>query len=104
MDPITAALLIKGLIALIAISVIVAILTYEEITNWFVERSELKESDQNNLAFTLQEKLENGHYKTVQGIFNPRTNKILDGRGIESKSIDTKLAAVHAIEALAIYS
>jgi len=72
--------------------------------NWFVDRSELKESDKNNVAFTLQEKIASGHYKTVQGIFNPRTSKILDGRAIESKSIDAKLAAIHAVEELALYS
>src|SRR5260370_19184677 len=98
-DPVTIYLLIKAVAALIAIALIVALLTYEEIVNWFVQHSELKESDKNNLAFTLQEKLENGHYKTVQGIFNPRSNEILDGPGIESNSIDVKLAAVHSIEA-----
>src|SRR6266516_5510450 len=103
-DPVTLVIVIKAVAALIAIALIVALLTYEEIVNWFVQRSELKESDKNNLAFTLQEKLANGHYKTVQGIFSPHTNQILDGRAIESKSVDTELAAIHAIEELALYS
>ncbi len=115
MEPITIAIAIKIVLAkvaaakvgaaLVAMTVIaVAVLTFEEITNWFTDRQTLKESDKDNIAFTLQEKLASGEYSTVQGIFNTRTQTIPAARTINSKRIDTKLASIHRVQELAIYS
>ena len=88
MDPLTLTLLIKLAVAAIAVIVVIVILTYDEIINWFRERSQIKEADQDNIAFTLQSKLANGNYKTVQGVFNTDTSRVLEGRTINSRNVD----------------
>jgi hypothetical protein len=113
-DPITITISIKAALAkwgaahagaLIAIShVAFTLLTFEEIANWFTDKQALKESDKDNLAFTLQEKLSTGEYNTVQGIFNTRTHTMPAARTITSKHVDAKLAAIHATHEIALYS
>ena len=83
--------------------IVVVILKWKDIISWFRNRTKLKESDKQNIAFTLQERLKNGKYKTVQGIFNKRTNEILDGQKIKSEQVDAKIAKVHDGEELVIY-
>lgn len=115
MDPISIAIAIKFLLARssaakagtagVAVpTYTLVLLTFEEITNWFADHAALKESDKDNLAFTLQEKLPNGGYNTVQGIFNARTQAIPAARAIKSHHVDAKLAAIHATHELAMYS
>ena len=79
-------------------------LYYEHIISWFTGRQNLKESDRDNIAFTLQENLRTGKYKTVQGIFNKRTNTVLDGTGYESQELDSRLKEVHAGSPLVVYN
>jgi hypothetical protein len=115
MEPVTIAIAIKIILAkaaaakvgttLLAMTVLaVVLLTFEEIVNWFTDRQALKESDKDNLAFTLHEKLATGQYNTVQGIFNKRTQTIPAACTIKSQRVDAKLAAIHAIQELALYS
>jgi len=103
MDPFT--LLIVTALAGFALGavVVILILKFKDIVNWFRNRRKLKESDKANIAFTLQERLRNGDYKTVKGIFNKRTEEILDAEQVQSKKIDDKLAEVHQDNDLAIY-
>ncbi len=102
--PIPLILLILGAIAAITITVVVvAILYWNDIKNWFQSRNYLKQSDKDNIAFTIQEKLSSGNYKTVQGIFNQRTNDIKDGRVIESKDIDSGVRNAHRNDQVVIY-
>lgn len=113
MEPVSIAiaLAIKAIIAhhagaaLIAWAVLViTLLTFEEIANWFTDRQALMESDKDNIAFTLQEMLAKGQYNTVQGIFNKRTQTVPVARTIKSQNVDAKLAAIHAIHDLALYN
>jgi hypothetical protein len=83
--------------------IVIPILKWDRIVNWFRAREELKNSDKDNIAFTLQEKLKNGKYKTVQGIFNTRTNELLDEEKIISEQIDDRLVEVHRNYDLVIY-
>jgi len=94
--------IILELAVLLAV-IIIAILNWDRIIDWFQGRTELKQSDKDNIAFTLQQKLKNGKYKTIEGIFNKRTNKLPDGVVYESKEIDEKLAEAHRKEELVIY-
>jgi hypothetical protein len=113
-DPITITIVIKIALAkwaaahagaLIAIAAVAYfLLTFEEIAHWFTDKQALKESDKDNLAFTLQEKLSTGEYNTVQGIFNARTHTIPTARTITSQRVDAKLAEIHARHELAVYS
>lgn len=85
------------------VTVVLAILNWDRIIDWFKGREQLKVSDKDNIAFTLQEKLKDGKFKTVEGIFNKNTNECLDGEVIISEEIDEQLAEVHKNEALVIY-
>jgi len=93
------------LAAAVALTLIVLVmLNWETIVNWFRAREELKESDKDNIAFTLQEKLTNGNYSTVQGIFNKHTNTVEDGVKYKSEDIDEEVAKAHRKESLVIYN
>lgn len=79
------------------------ILYYDDIISWFQNRNELKSSDKDNVAFTLMDRINSGSYATVQGIFNSKTNTVLEARKIESEKVDDKLKDLHASNDLAIY-
>ena len=85
------------LIAVIALAaggltaIILTILSWNRIVDWFKGRKELKESDKDNTAIILNQLLANGNFSTIEGIFNTRTNEFLDGVKYESKEIDEKL-------------
>ena len=83
--------------------VAVAILKWEDIINWFSKRDNLLGSDKKIFAFTLQERLKTGEYKTIKGIFDKRTDEVLDAEAVQSKEIDDKLAEVHRNKKLVFY-
>lgn len=80
------------------------ILYFSKIVNFLRSRSNLKNSDADNIAFSLQKNVSSGNYQTVYGIFNKRTNEILDAEKSESERIDSDVAAIHALKELAVYS
>jgi ABC-type branched-subunit amino acid transport system permease subunit len=65
-------LAIKFAIGTLAL-VVVFMITYNEIINWMRDREGIKQSDRENIAFSLNQKLQNNQYETVYGIFNRRT-------------------------------
>ena len=67
----------------------------KEVIKWFRNRSAIKQADKDNIAFTLQNKLASGKYKTVQGIFNTRNEVLVEGRVIESEEIDEEIENIH---------
>jgi len=73
----------------------IAFLTYEEIMNWFEENLDTLYSNKNYLAFTIQDNLDNGNYKVVQGVLDPRNDNIIDGRVVEAEEIDDDLLEIH---------
>ncbi|MCK6512128.1 hypothetical protein L6R29_19515 [Myxococcota bacterium] len=94
--------IILAAVATVAVTVLL-IVYWNDIVDWFRSRNDIKVEDRDNIAFTLQEKLANGNYKTVQGIFNTRTNTLKDGRAIESKQVDEELHQLHKEEELVVY-
>ena len=95
--------IIVGACAALGAAVVLVLLNWERILNWFTGREKLKNSDKDNIAFTIQEKLASGKIKTIQGIFNKRTNEVPDGIQYESEEIDETLAEMHHNEPLVIY-
>jgi hypothetical protein len=93
---------ILGAISAVAV-IFVVVIKWSKIVKWFRSRSEIKEADKANIAFTIKQKCNNGDYKVVQGIFNKRTENIVDGLVYQSKKIDSKLDEVHANKELVIY-
>lgn len=96
--------LISSAVANVLVLVYFAILLFREIKNWFLKRSSLKQSDKDNIAFTLHEKLNSGKHKTVQGIFNTGSQEVVDGRIIESDNLDRTTADYHRNDDLVIYN
>ena len=90
-----------GAVALAA--VVVAIVMWKDILSWFQSRNALQTSDKDHVAFTLKEKLEAGKFKVIQGIFNQRTNTLVDGQALQSKKLDTELELAHRGEELVLY-
>jgi hypothetical protein len=78
-------------------------LSWLRILGWFRKKEPVKNSDPDNLALTLQEKLNNGKFSTVMGIFNARTGELVDGEVISSEQIDPQLAEVHRNNELVVY-
>ncbi len=72
------------------------ILHWEDICAWFQSRSALKNSDVDNIGFSLQEQMADGKYKTVYGIFNTRTNEVRDSEVVSSQQVDQDLSDLHA--------
>lgn len=83
--------------------IVVAIIHYKEIIAWFQKRNDLKVADKENIAFTLKQKLETGDYKVIQGIFNQRTEDILEGRAMQSEKLDQEFEEAHEGKELLIY-
>ena len=83
--------------------VILAIIYYDEIIRWFQSRNDIKEADKDNIAFTIKKRLETGDYKVVQGIFNKRTEDLVDGHAMQSETLDEELEQVHSGHELVIY-
>lgn len=78
-------------------------LTFFEIVKWFTSHSNLYNAEETNLAFTLQKKVNQQEYNTVQGIYNKQTNQLLDGRLIKSQSYDEELAERHNKHSLVVW-
>jgi hypothetical protein len=83
--------------------VVLAILVLSDVIEWFQARQQLCQADSDMIAFTLQDRLANGRFKTVQGVFNKKTSLVVEGRRIESERVDKKLAGLHRDGGLAIY-
>ena len=83
--------------------IVVLVLVIETIIDWFKNRNAIKEKDKDNIAFTIQEKLKSGKYKTIQGIFNAREETLEDAVVYESEDIDKELREAHIDNELVIY-
>jgi len=83
--------------------VVVAIVFWDDIVNWFQSRNDIKEQDKANIAFTIKERMKSGDYKVVQGIFNTKSEEIIEGRAMQTESLDEELEKVHERNELVIY-
>src|SRR5947199_4863713 len=96
MEPISMILLALSLFgggAAAAGGVAIAYLTIRDVMGWFRERR--YRLGNANVAATVIEHLNNGRYRTVQGILNRNTSAWVEHRIIESAAIDAELAARH---------
>lgn len=91
---------LTGAVAGMVIAIL--ILSWGDICSWFQARTALKESDIDNIGFSLHDRMVNGNYKTVHGIFNTRTGRVLDARNVASQRIDCELAQVHRDNSLVV--
>ena len=100
MDPLTLVIIwaIKSFIvggaaaAVVGTVIYLAYLTISVVLQWFSQNDTLSTYNSNLVAATINKGLQNGKYTVVQGVFNKRTNSIVEGRTIETAQIDSTLA------------
>lgn len=95
--------LIIGLAAFFVIATFV-ILLMADVSGWFETRTTLYMSDADNIAVTVKEHWQSGNYKTVQGIFNTRTNRLADAHRITSQDVDDELKRLHENTPMVVYN
>lgn len=78
-------------------------LNWQRICNWFQARYSLLQSNPDSIGFSIQEKMASGQYKTVYGIFDRNSNRLLASETVASDSIDQELARVHQGSSLVVY-
>ena len=83
--------------------VVIDILRWPAIVDWFQRRTYLTQTDRANVGFTLLQFQRTGNYKTVQGVFNKRTNQVVDSHQVDAAQIDQQVASVHAGKDLVFY-
>jgi len=83
--------------------VALTLISFKIVKTWFRSRQKIKESDKNNIAFTLKEHMSNGEYAVCQGIFNTSSEELLEGVRMQGK-IDKDLEAIHAGRPMVIYN
>jgi hypothetical protein len=104
MEPITITLIVAAAMMAGAAVVVIAYLTYNFIVNWFRNRSAIQEQNKDNIAFTIKENLQSGNYTVVQGIFNRRTEELVDSQVIETKELDNKMSEIHSENKMVLYN
>lgn len=88
----------------IAAAIYIAYLVFSEIVDWFRSNRKLAANDRREIGFTLQKRLADGKYNTVQGVFNQETNSLGKVRQIKSAKVDNELAGYHKKDELVVYS
>jgi hypothetical protein len=66
------------------------ILTVKKVNSWFRKKGET--ASKHEVGFLLKERIKNGDYKVVTGIFNKDTNTITDYEAIRTGCIDYELS------------
>jgi len=89
--------------AAIAAVVFVAYLFWDDFVDWFRQFSTAVESNPNLMAISVAESMQSGNYKVVQGIYNKKTEKMVDARRIVSKDIDEQLKQTHSDSKVVVY-
>lgn len=96
-------LVTAGLAAFGAATIVLRVLEYFRVITWFRSRTALKQSDKDNIAYTLKQAKENGRIGVVQCIFNERTKEVIDGQQYDAEELDEDLRAVHKDKDVVIY-
>ena len=107
MDPLTIGIAI--FLALGAVVTVFAIITFANVVMWFGSQVSLSASGQlaikplgidtsANIGFTLAEKISEGKYKVIQGVYNKEAEEVLTGRVIEGEKLDEKLGEYHQLD------
>lgn len=97
-------LVIFGASLVIGALIVVALLEWQEIVNWFRNKSSLKQSDKDNIAVMIKTQLASGHVREIHGIFNTKTEEVLDGQQYEAKELDQDLQEVFGSEDVVVLS
>jgi hypothetical protein len=98
MDPITLIIVGLGILfggtAATAAGIYIAYLTLGEVMEWFRSQRYML-FNRGAVATTIVDLLNNGEYRTVQGVFNTSTQTWAVSRTIQSRQISPDLAYLH---------
>jgi hypothetical protein len=97
----SAATVAKVVGALMVASAVIGVLTFERVKAWFREKQALRVSPHVE-RFTLQQPMENGDFATVMGLFDRRTNHVIDVDAVRSHTVDPALQAIHRNHQIAL--
>ena len=61
-------------------------LAFNTVIDWIRKKGEKANKDE--VGFVLKDKLKNGNYKVIKGVFNTKNENIIDYEGNEVKEID----------------
>jgi hypothetical protein len=103
MDPISLILLGVALFGGTAAATRIAYLTIEDLMVWFRKRRRLLRSSR-HIAATVLRLLNDGSYRTVQGIFNTASHSWVESRTLESDWVDADVADLHRATGRYVYS
>lgn len=76
-------------------TVVIALLTLNDVLNWFSQRKSLAVGDKDLMAVTIKKAMDNGNVNVVQGVFSKNQKKLVESRSIQAKELDPQLAARH---------
>jgi cellobiose-specific phosphotransferase system component IIC len=82
---------------------VVNCLYFSDIVDWLKERQQLKTQSSDNIAFSLLKRQEDGKTEVCIGIFNTKTNALLEGIKYTVERLDPELTRVHNGKELVIY-
>jgi len=98
-------LMLKAAVTGVVAGAVIALvcLNWDRIVSFMTGNTALKDSDIDNVGFSLQEKMGSGDYKTVYGIFNTRNQKVLSAEAVSSQQVDGQVAAAHHRSPLVVF-
>jgi hypothetical protein len=102
MDPFTLAILGAVAVAIgIPLLVVTTLRFLSHIRQWFRDRINLMFSGR--VAIGLKERLRNGQYSYVQGVFDVNTEKLIAAQKYQANKLDQELMQAHGREDLVVF-
>jgi hypothetical protein len=78
-------------------------LYFADIVEWLKARQKLKAQNPDNIAFSLLKRHGDGKIEVVAGIFNTKTDDLLDGIKYTADRVDPELENAHKDKELVLY-
>lgn len=98
------ALILGALGGLVGAAVVSVLILYkDQVIRWFQERFMGRYKAPNEVAFSIKEKMHNGDYAVVQGIFNQTTDQVQDAQEWSAQNLDHDLDRLHSREKLVVW-
>jgi hypothetical protein len=103
------ALIIAACAAAILTLILVVILNLDKIKELFQKlksrnQGPISQADKDAIGFTLKDAVANENTPVVEGIFNKKTNQVIDGVKIEAESIAPDVLQQHRKSKVVLYS
>ena len=96
--------LVGAVIAGVAAAIVISVLKLQDVLDWFYQQDSLSTGDTDLLAITIKKEIEDDNVTIVQGVFNKRTQTLIDGRTIKTNQLDDELEARHRYHKVVQYS